>query len=249
MASPPASPPSISNPADGLEPHPKPGILSDFILGSQDGIVNVLGIILGLAAARVDTRIILVATLAALGAESIAMAAVAYSSTLSRRRLYLSEVQRERHEMAVVPEMERQEVRTVLTEWGYEGADLDDLLERICRNPRAMLEFMMSFELKLAPVEESAPRASALLVGTATVLGHAIPLVPFFFVGNDVLLGAALSIAVSAVALFGIGWYEARVTAGRWWSNGLQMVIIGLAGGFAGYLIGHFVVLAPGLGS
>ena len=237
------------SPEDGLEPHPKAGVLSDFILGSQDGIVNVLGIILGLAAARVDTRIILVATLAALGAESIAMAAVAYSSTLSRRRLYLSEVLRERHEMQVVPEMERQEVRTVLAEWGYEGTDLEDLLERICRNPRAMLEFMMSFELKLAPVEATAPRASAVLVGGATVMGHFIPLIPFFFVGSDVLLGAVASITVSGITLFGIGWYEARVTAGRWWSNGLQMVIIGLAGGFAGYLIGHFVAMAPGLGS
>ncbi len=46
-------------------PHPKPTVLSDFILGSQDGIVNVLGIILGLSAATRDVRIILVATLAA----------------------------------------------------------------------------------------------------------------------------------------------------------------------------------------
>src|SRR2546428_8176646 len=61
--------------------HPKPTVLSDFILGSQDGIVNVLGIILGLSAATRDVRIILVATLAALGAESIAMGAVAYTST------------------------------------------------------------------------------------------------------------------------------------------------------------------------
>jgi VIT1/CCC1 family predicted Fe2+/Mn2+ transporter len=249
MSSSPAAADPNANRAPGAEAHPKPGILSDFILGSQDGIVNVLGIILGLAAARVDTRIILVAALAALGAESIAMAAVAYTSTLSRRRLYLSEVQRERHEMQVVPETERQEVRTVLAEWGYQGSDLEDLLERICRNPRAMLEFMMSFELKLAPVEESAPRASALLVGTATVLGHLIPLLPFFFVGGDVLLGATASVIVSGITLFAIGLYEARVTAGIWWSNGLQMLTIGLAGGFAGYLIGHFVVMAPGLGS
>src|SRR5207245_10318063 len=71
--------------------HPKPTVLSDFILGSQDGIVNVLGIILGLSAATRDVRIILVATLAALGAESIAMGAVAYTSPRARRQLYLSQ--------------------------------------------------------------------------------------------------------------------------------------------------------------
>jgi VIT family protein len=61
--------------ARGHPSHPKPTVLSDFILGSQDGIVNVRGIILGLSAATRDVRIILVATLAALGAESIAMGA------------------------------------------------------------------------------------------------------------------------------------------------------------------------------
>src|SRR2546427_13154120 len=77
--------------------------LSDFILGSQDGIVYVLGIILGLSAATRDVRIILVATLAALGAESIAMGAVAYTSTRSRRRLYLSQALQGRRGMRENP--------------------------------------------------------------------------------------------------------------------------------------------------
>src|SRR5213596_594665 len=180
-----------SNQAMERASHPKPGVLSDFILGSQDGIVNVLGIILGLSAATRDVRIILVATLAALGAESIAMGAVAYTSTRARRRLYLSQVVQERREMEEVPQTERDEVR-------------EEIVERICRNPTAELEFMMSFELKLSPVETGAPRASAFLVGTVTVMGHFIPLSPFFFVGSDVLLGAVLAVLLSGVALFGI---------------------------------------------
>jgi VIT1/CCC1 family predicted Fe2+/Mn2+ transporter len=243
-------PPGADTPAvrsPGSEAHPKPTQLSDFILGSQDGIVNVLGIILGLAAATNNVRIILVATLAALGAESIAMGAVAYTSTLSRRRLYLGEVEREQREMKEVPEVERAEVREVLVEWGYQGADLESMTDGICRNPRAMLEFMMAFELKLSPVEESAPRRSAYLVGGATVLGHFIPLVPFFIVGNQILLGAVLAVVASAIALFVIGWYEARITGGQWWRNGPQMVVIGLTGGLAGFLIGHFIGVTPGL--
>ncbi|HEV2428546.1 MAG TPA: VIT1/CCC1 transporter family protein [Thermoplasmata archaeon] len=229
------------------ESHPRPTLLSDFILGSQDGIVNVLGIILGLSAATHDVRLILVATLAAMGAESIAMGAVAYTSTRTRRRLYLSEVERERQEMRDVPETERGEIRAVLAEWGYSGSDLEELLNRLCGNPRAMLEFMMAFELKLAPVAEGAPTTSAWIVGTATVLGHFLPLAPFLFVGGNVLLGATLSVGVSGASLFAIGWYEAKVTAGRWWRNGAQMVLIGLAGGLAGFLIGHFLGASPGL--
>lgn len=227
------------------ERHARPTLLSDFILGSEDGIVNVLGIILGLAAAIHDTRIIIIATLAAMAAESIAMGAVAFTSTRSRRRLYLAETERELREMRDLPDVEREEVRVILKEWGYSGADLDEMLRLIEKNPKAMLELMMAFELKLAPVEPTAPRNSGLLVGGATTFGHLIPLVPFFFVGQNILLGAALSVAASAVALFGIGWYEAKITIGGWWQNGLQMVIIGLSGGFAGYLIGHLLGSTP----
>ena len=143
--------------------------------------------------------------------------------------------------MKEVPGTERDEIRAILAGWGYKGSDLDEIVERICRNPTAELEFMMSFELKLAPVEVGAPRASALLVGSATVVGHFIPLVPFFLVGSDVLLGAALAVIFSGVALFGIGWYEAKITVGSWWREGLEMLVIGLGGGVAGYVIGRLV--------
>jgi vacuolar iron transporter family protein len=228
------------------EQHLRPTLLSDFILGSQDGIVNVLGIILGLVAAHTPRPIILIAALSALAAESIAMAAVAYSSTLSRRHLYLAEVEREKREMREVPDVERGEVREILSSWGYQGADLEDMTDRICRNPKAMLELMMGFELKLAPVEERAPRVSAYIVGTATVVGHIVPLLPFFLLTN-ILDGAVLAVLLSAITLFLIGWYEAKTTIGAWWKNGLRMTVIGLVGGFAGFLIGHFIPMIPGL--
>src|SRR2546429_8724736 len=112
-----------SNIARERASHPKPTVLSDFSLGSQDGIVNVLGIILGLSAATRDVRIILVATLAALGAESIAMGAVAYTSTRARRRLYLSQVVQERRGVGGVPPTGPGEGRQILARLGFKGAD------------------------------------------------------------------------------------------------------------------------------
>ncbi|MGA7923483.1 MAG: VIT1/CCC1 transporter family protein [Thermoplasmata archaeon] len=223
------------------ESHPHPTLLSDFILGSQDGLVNVLGIILGLTAATHDLRLILVATFAALGAESISMGAVAFTSTRARRRLYVSEMNRERQEMRDVPEVERQEVRTVLQNWGYEGAELDELLERISGNPKAMLEFMMAFELELAPVSEPQARNSALIVGGATVVGSFIPLLPFLVPNVPIDSALVAAVILSAITLFLIGLYEARTTSGSIWKSGLQMVLIGLAAGFAGFAIGHFL--------
>ena len=59
--------------------------LKDFILGIQDGIVNVLGLVLGVASATFDTRTVLIAGLAGLVAESVSMGAVAYTSSKAAR--------------------------------------------------------------------------------------------------------------------------------------------------------------------
>jgi len=223
------------------EDHPRPTLLADFILGSQDGVVNVLGILLGLVAASADTRIILIAALAALAAESISMGAVAYTSTLARRHLYVSEVQRELTEMRDVPEMEREEVRVILRKWGYEGAEVEEMLERIEKKPKAMLDLMMAFELNLAEVSERQPLNTGLVVLGATVVGSIIPLLPFFFLGHALITAATISIVLSGAMLFGVGWYEARQTMGSRWQGAARMIIIGLGAGFAGFLVGHFI--------
>jgi vacuolar iron transporter family protein len=229
----------------GYEAHPHPTLLSDFILGSQDGLVNVLGILLGLSAATIGLgvapalhRLILVAAFAALGAESISMGAVAYTSTLARRRLYLSEVRREQDEMREVPDIEREEVRTVLKEWGYTGSDLEQMLAQITSNPRAWMEFMMAFELKLAPVKETQARESFVTVFVATVVGSFIPVIPFLIPRLSIEDSLVGSVGLAAVTLAIIGVYEARTTGGKPFQNAAQMIIIGLAAGFAGFAVG-----------
>jgi VIT1/CCC1 family predicted Fe2+/Mn2+ transporter len=222
------------------EAHPTPTLLSDFILGSQDGLVNVLGILLGLVAAGSPMRIVEVGALAALAAESISMGAVAYTSTLARRKLYLSEIERERREMRDVPELEREEIRVILRKWGYEGDEVEDMVRRIEAKPRAWLDIMMAFELNLAEVTPEQPRNSGLIVLGATVAGSFVPLLPFL-VGLSKSVATIVSVVVTGLMLLGVGIYEARTTATAWWASGGRMVLIGLAAGFAGFLVGKAV--------
>jgi len=222
------------------EQHVRPGLLSDFILGSQDGLVNVLGILLGLAAADASHPILIIGALAALGAESVSMGAVAYTSTLARRRVYEAEREKELREMREIPEMEREEVRTIFRDWGFEGDELEEMVRKIEAKPKAMLELMMAFELNLATVSERQPLNSGLVVLASTIVGSAIPILPFLIPGLAVQPAAIASVVVSGIALFGIGWYESSITVGPFWKSGLRMLLIGLAAGFAGYLIGHF---------
>src|SRR5450755_2366233 len=69
--------------------------LRDVILGGQDGLVNILGIILGIIAGGGSNTVLLVAGFAAAITESISMGAVGYTSSISERDFYKAEQARE----------------------------------------------------------------------------------------------------------------------------------------------------------
>src|ERR1700716_4645612 len=73
--------------------------LRDIILGGQDGLVNVLGLVLGVAAATAQLRIILAAALAATFSEAIAVGGVMYTSLLGERDYYLAMLGKEQQEV------------------------------------------------------------------------------------------------------------------------------------------------------
>lgn len=146
--------------------------------------------------------------------------------------------------MRELPEIERAEVREILVRWGFKDEELEDMLDRIVSKEKAWLEIMMAHELRLAPVEDTQPRRSALLVGVSAIIGSLIPLAPFFVPGLSIFDGILWAIAVSAVTLFIVGYYKAKATVGHAGKSGVQMVVIGIASAMAGFLIG-WMLSAP----
>ena len=221
---------------DHHDPHRHESRLGDIILGGQDGLVNVLGVILGVAAATRDARIVIAAGLAATFAESISMGAVAYTSTLANDDLYLSEREREYRHIHLAPDVEIEEIRDIYRMKGFEGETLEKIVEVITSNPEVWVNVMMSEELRLTPPERTNALRSAIIVGLSALAGSIIPLFPFFF--WNVGLSIWISIVVAALTLFVVGAYKARVTVGRPLRSGLQMAVIGTISALAGYLVG-----------
>lgn len=210
--------------------------LSDIILGGQDGLVNVLGVILGVAAATFDTRIIMAAGFAATFAESVSMAAVAFTSKVAERDYYKSMVESEKREMKEMPESEKEEIREIYRRKGFKGDLLERIVNVITSNEQVWLETMMRDELVLTPVHDKRPLGAALIVGVSALMGSLVPLMPFVFL--SVMEGMYLSIILSALVLFAVGAVKARMTIGGPGKSGLMMVVIGLLSAFAGYAAG-----------
>lgn len=225
----------------------RPGIgrsLRDIILGGQDGLVNVLGLVLGVAAATAQLRIIIAAALAATFSESIAMGGVAYTSALAERDYYLAQRERERREVEEVPDIEREEVREIFREKGLHDDVLERVVDQITSDKQVWIETMMRDELHLSPVSEKGLLRRAFVTGFATLIGSLIPLVPFMFVpifGMSVGTATILAVPLCAAVLFGVGAYKALTLVGDWRISGLQMLVIGMVSAAAGYGIGRLL--------
>ncbi len=223
------------------EPHNVSTNLRDIILGGQDGLVNVLGIILGLAIAYGDLRIILAGGLAATFAESVSMAAVVYTSTRAQQSYYESELAREKREIKEVPELEREEIREIYRNKGFSGKLLEDVVKQITSNEKVWLDEMMKFELGLQPVETKNAFRSGAVVGIAALVGSLIPLMPFFFLTTlqlQISQAIWVSLVISAITLFIVGAYKAKATVGNWKSSGAEIAVIGIVAALIGYVIG-----------
>lgn len=218
------------------DPHQGGSSLSDIILGGQDGLVNVLGIVLGVAAATADAWVVIVAGLAATFAESISMAAVAYTSTLADADFYESEREREYRHIQEVPVLEKAEIRDIYAKKGFKGELLEKIVSTITANKDIWVAVMMAEELQLTPVNRKHALRSAFIVGISAIVGSLIPLAPFFFL--PIQTSMILSVIIAAVVLFLVGAYKARIYVGTPAKSGLEMAVIGTLSALVGYAVG-----------
>ena len=220
-----------------VDPHRRSASgLSDIILGGQDGLVNVLGVILGVAAATSDPRIVLVAGLAATFAESVSMGAVAYTSTIADADYYDSEKEREIRHIEQVPRLERNEIRNIYARKGFKDELLERIVDTITANREVWVAVMMAEEHQLSPTDRRQAWKVALIVGLSAIIGSLIPLAPFAFL--PVVHSMWVSVAITALVLFGVGVYKARVTVGQPAKSGLEMAVIGTLSALVGFVVG-----------
>src|SRR3954469_4033125 len=220
-----------------LQHSPRTNWLRDVILGGQDGLVNILGIVLGVIAAGGSHTVLLATGFAAAITESISMGAVGYTSTIADRDHYQAVRGRERAEIDAQPDAERDALRTVYAAKGFTGQLLEQVVDTLTATRDRWLGTVLDDVLHLQPVAtRDAVRSSVVITG-ATLLGHLIPLVPFLVLARtpDVVV----AIGLSALVLFGVGAYSAITLVGDWRRSGLKMLAIGLGAAAIGFAIAH----------
>src|SRR6184192_3897808 len=152
------------------EKHRQTNWLRDVILGAQDGLVNILGIILGVIAGGGYDTVLLATGFAAAITESISMGAVGYTSAMSERDYYEAEMEREAREIAAMPDIERQEIRQIYAAKGFSGELLESVVATITADRDIWLKTMMDEELHLQPKVTGDIIRTAVVITVTTLI-------------------------------------------------------------------------------
>ncbi len=211
----------------------------EYILGGQDGIVNVLGLTLGVASATSSTSIVLISGIVATVAESVSMAAVAYTSSKAAKDYYESLVEEENKSVKDKPRLESKTIRELYSKKGFKGKELNSLVKCTTSNRKLWVQTLLLEQQGISSSDYAKPLKSAWVVGISTVIGSLIPLAPFFIF--SVKSGIIASLTFSGLILFIVGALKAKLSIGSWKKSGLEMMIIGLVAALLGYGIGFLL--------
>jgi VIT1/CCC1 family predicted Fe2+/Mn2+ transporter len=211
------------------------------VLGANDGIVSVAGIVLGVAGATSHRGPIFTAGLAGLVAGAVSMALGEYVSVSSQRDSEKAQLARERIELRTAPEAELAELTALYEARGLRPETAHqvavELTEHDALTAHAHAELNIDPEDLVSPVQAAAASALSFLLGAvlpmvAILVPPPVWRVPVTFVAVLVALG------IAGAASARIGGSDIRLAVAR--------VVIGGAAGLAltysiGYLFGTVV--------
>jgi len=237
---------SISAPAPHQEDWhtPKGRLIREFVFGANDGIVTLIGFLVGVTGALTSTRPIILASVALIIAGSVSMMIGAYLSSKAQREFFEHEIAREQWEIKNMPDMEIAEVRDHYRGMGFSESETDMIVKRITSDPKLWLRFMMHEELGMTEESFDNPLTSGLVVGAAYFVASWIPVMPYFFI-DQIPVALLWAIVLSLALMVGIGFIKARLGGTSLWKSAGEMALLGslaAAIGYAGsYVAGKFV--------
>lgn len=216
--------------------------IRDFIYGGIDGAVTTFAVVSGVSGAELSPSIVLILGFANLVADGFSMAASNYLGTRAELDDYQRIEKIEYRHIEVEPEGEREEVRQIYSEKGFEGEELEKAVELITADKDRWVKTMLAEEYGLPAGIRSAWRAAFATFGAFVVCGL-VPLLPFLFGSGSTFL---VSCVMTGVTFFLIGSFKSRWSTSSWLRSGTETLFVGaLAAGLA-YAVG---VLLKGVAS
>ncbi|MFM2368089.1 MAG: hypothetical protein RL619_385 [Bacteroidota bacterium] len=210
------------------------------VLGSNDGLVSNMSLVMGVAGAAVSNNTILLTGIAGLLAGAISMALGEWLSVQSSRELNQRQIDLETEELEASPEEEKKELILLYQAKGMNIEEAKKLAEKAFENPQTAIDAIITEELGIDKEELGGSAWEAAIASFVLFsIGAIIPLYPFMFLdGKNAIL---LSLGSSVIGLFGIGAAITLLTGKSIMFSGFRQVSFGLAAAAVTYGIGSLI--------
>ena len=213
------------------------------VLGANDGLVSNLSLVMGVAGAAPEGRTVLLAGLAGLVAGSCSMAMGEWLSVNSSRELAARQIATEREELEASPEEEKEELVLIYQAKGLPESQARALADQLLSDKESALDTLAREELGIDPKElGGSPWQAAGVSFLLFALGAAFPVAPFFVLQG--LPATAASLALSGLAMTGIGAATSLFTGRGPLFSAVRQMAIGYAAAAVTYGVGRLVGVA-----
>ncbi len=145
------------------------------VLGANDGIISISSLAIGVAAASTTREPTVLAAVAGLVAGALSMAAGEYVSVSSQTDTEKADIERERKELADMPEAELQILAQIYQRRGLAPQTAMQVAQELTKHDA--LAAHVRDELGLNELSQAKPIQAALASGTAFTVGGLLPVV------------------------------------------------------------------------
>ncbi len=226
-----------------LSDKPSPSYLQDFIYGAVDGAVTTFAVVAGVEGAGLDETVVIILGGANLIADGFSMAVSNFLGSRAERERRERARRSEQLQIRVVPEGEREEIRQIFAAKGFEGEDLERVVEVITADPELWTDTMMREELGFASTVPNEYRAASATLVAFLTIGF-LPLTVFVYdlvAPGDVDNPFAWSALMTGVAFFVVGALKSRFVDQSWWRSALETLVVGGLAAVLAYAVGAFL--------
>jgi VIT1/CCC1 family predicted Fe2+/Mn2+ transporter len=213
--------------------------IRELVFGIQDGLISTVGLLAGVQGATESATVVIITGLTAMFSGAISMAAGSYLSSSAQKEIFDKELRDAEMLAEKEPYLAAEGLLKSLSQEGLPREQSYGIVKLLLREQDVFLRTFQEKVFGLGSAEINQPLRAAIVMGASFVVGALIPIVPYFALeGIDALY---LSIALSAMTLFGVGIFKGYLAARSPWLSGIQFFAIAVGAAGLGYLIGLVV--------